>query len=199
MSFSASTTKNYFSKNLHLVLILILGGVVFYNFIVSPHLNQISAAEQYKQAIEGLQNENVVLSKTTEMKHKKMATLQDEMLSKKESIFQADEAKEFRSSFELSAKEMGCALDSVNFMPVIEAGNLADGKKLLVYKAKLDVRGGFGNIARFIASLQKHPQKVWVNSVNIDNRDNSSNYLKGSMTVAIQVIENKEPVDNEKL
>ena len=197
MKFCASTTKNYFSKNLHLVLILIMGGVFFYNFIVSPHLNQILAAEQYKHATEELQNENVVLSKTTEMKHKKIATLQDEMLSKKESIFQADEAKEFRSSFELIAKELGCALDSVNFMPVIKAGNLTNGDKLLVYKARLDVRGGFGNIARFIASLQKHPQKVWVNSVNIDNCDNSSNYLKGSMTVAIQVIENKESVDNE--
>ena len=199
MIFTVSQTKNYFSKNLHLVLTLILGGLVYYNFIVSPHLNQIWAAEQYKQATDGLQNENVILSKTTEMKRKKITTLQDEMLSKKELMFRADEAKEFISSFELSAKELGCALDSVNFMPATEACNLSNGEKILVYKTRLDVRGSFGNIARFIASLQKHPQTVWVNSVNIDNRDNSSNYLKGSMTVAIQVMENKESVGNEKL
>ena len=198
MNINMSLNKSYFSRNFHLVLMVVLGGILFYIFLVSPHLSHIMAAEKYQEVASVLEDKNDLLTKVVANKHKQLQNLQAEIANINQNIFDDAQAKVFLNGFESKAKELGCGLDSVHFMPLTEACELSNDNSLIIYKAVLNVKGKFGNIARYIASLQKNEKRVWINSVSIDNGGDPNGYLEGTITVTIHVVQDKESIHNEK-
>ena len=86
-------------------------------------------------------------------------------------------------------------MKSLNFEPeksVAASNESAEEDYITAVSATLNVDGGYQNIVALINELQQRPQRVWINSLSVEEINDDSAQLKCEMNITIYVMHDKE-------
>lgn len=183
------------SKNVALVTLILIGVIAVYNWLVAPHRNYLLAAQKYESTVGNLAKKNHIIAKKVKNKTKELDRLQEKFRQAHARVFDSTEARRLFSDIPAFTQEAGCVVDSLEFL----SGGLESKKKqpgknsgINTQRAKLSVLGSYGGIAVLMNKLQERDEQVRIDSVTVKPIRRGSSRLKCDMTIAINVIQNKE-------
>jgi len=181
------------SRSAVFAALIIIAAIATYKRIVAPHVTYLFAAQQYESVLGNVVKKNKVIHNTVKVKKKKLEESREQFARLKSTLFTPNEAKEFLSDLEVTAKETNCAVSSLNFgasKPVLEN---KQNKGISANRATLVVIGVYDNIIRLVEKLQMRTQGVWIDSLKMETLDGDFTRLKCDMTITIYTIQDKEP------
>jgi len=181
------------SRSAVFAALIIIAAIATYKRIVAPHVTYLFAAQQYESVLGNVVKKNKVIHNTVKVKKKKLEESREQFARLKSTLFTPNEAKEFLSDLEVTAKETDCAVSSLNFgasKPVLEN---KQNKGISANRTTLVVIGVYDNIIRLVEKLQMRTQGVWIDSLKMKTLDGDFTRLKCDMTITIYTIQDKEP------
>jgi hypothetical protein len=186
---------NRSSRNSVFAALIVIAGVAMYNWIVSPHVTYLYAAQKYASAVGKIVEKNKAITRELDGKKKELGKLRDQYSQCLGLLFTPDEAKEFFGDLQTIPEETGCTVYSLNL--VVGKAGLKDKRSedtsgMVANSAILSVSGQYNNIMKLLEKLQNRPQKVWVDSFKIEIIDFGSAQLKCNMTITIYTIKDRE-------
>ena len=184
---------NRSSRSAVFAALIVIAAIATYKRIVAPHATYLFAAQQYESVLGNVVKKNKVIHNTIKVKKKKLEESREQFARLKSTLFTPNEAKEFLSDLEVTAKETNCAVSSLNFgasKPVLEN---KQNKGISANRATLVVIGVYDNIIRLVEKLQMRTQGVWIDSLKMKTLDGDFTRLKCDMTITIYTIQDKEP------
>ena len=186
---------NRSSRSAIFAALVIIAVIAMYNRIVAPHVTCLSAAQRHESVLGNVVKKNKVIHNTIKVKKKKLEESREQFAWLKNTLFTPNEAKEFLSDLEVTAKETDCAVYSLNFgasEPVPENKQNKDASGISANRAMLGVIGVYDNIIRLVEKLQMRTQGVWIDSLKMETLDSDLTRLKCDMTITIYTIQDKE-------
>jgi len=186
---------NRSSRSAVFAALIVIAAIATYKRIVAPHATYLFAAQQYESVLGNVVKKNKVIHNTVKVKKKKLEESREQFAQLKNTLFTPNEAKEFLSDLEDTAKETGCAVYSLNFgasEPVPENKQNKDASSIYANRAMLSVTGVYDNIIRLVEKLQMRTQGVWIDSLKMKTLDGDFTQLKCDMTITIYTIQDKE-------
>jgi len=186
---------NRSSRSAVFAALIIIAAIATYKRIVAPHVTYLFAAQQYESVLGNVVKKNKVIHNTVKVKKKKLEESREQFARLKSTLFTPNEAKEFLSDLEVTAKETDCAVYSLNFgasKPVPENKQNKDASGISANRAMLVVIGVYDNIIRLVEKLQMRAQGVWIDSLKMETLDGDFTRLKCDMTITIYTIQDKE-------
>ncbi len=183
------------SKNVMLAAIVMIGVIAVYNWLVAPHRNYLLAAQKYESAAGNLARKNRIIAKNMKVKTKVLDRLRKELMQTRDGLFDPAEARMFFSDIPAFSQEAGCIVDSLEFLsadPDSDVGRPVKNNRLTTQNAKLSVLGSYSSIVALMNKLQQRAEQVRIDSVTVKPIRRGSSRLKCDMTIAINVIQNKE-------
>jgi len=183
---------NRSSRSAVFAALIVIAAIATYKRIVAPHATYLFAAQQYESVLGNVVKKNKVIHNTVKVKKKKLEESREQFARLKNTLFTPNEAKEFLSNLEVTAKETDCAVYSLNFgasEPVLEN---KQNKGISANRATLVVIGVYDNIIRLVEKLQMRTQGVWIDSLKMKTLDSDFTRLKCDMTITIYTIQDKE-------
>jgi len=186
---------NRSSRNSVFAALIVIAGVAMYNWIVSPHVTYLYAAQKYDSAVGKIVEKNKAITRELDGKKKELGKLRDQYSQRLGLLFTPDEAKEFFGDLQTIPEETGCTVYSLNLV-VGKAGpkdkRSEDTSGMVANSALLSVSGQYNNIMKLLEKLQNRTQRVWVDSFKIEIIDFGSAQLKCDMTITIYTIKDRE-------
>lgn len=187
------TSKNAFSASLIIITVLVI-----YNWIVTPRVTYLLAAQQYESVMDSVVKKNKAISSRIEVKRKKFQELREQSSQLHSTLFSPNKAREFFSDLQAISEETGCIVHSVNLVTNKQSpkkdGQLRDSLGLETKNAVLSVVGVYKNIIRLIERLQSRTQKVWIDSINLCALRHDSDQLRCDITITICIIMDEEEI-----
>jgi Tfp pilus assembly protein PilO len=183
------------SKNAVFTALVVIEAIALYNWIVTPHVNYLRAAQRYESVIDELAKRNQIINNNVTVKKKELEELQDKFRHVRIKLFDPVKAKEFFSDMQAMAEVTNCVIYSLNFSPtdsVIDTGQSEVSSHITANHATLSVVGGYRDIVALINKLQGRPRQVWVDSISIEPVGNNTDQLRCDIEVTIYVIHGKE-------
>ncbi len=162
-----------------------------YNWVISPQITYLHAAEQYKSIVGGAGAKSTIIQKNIERKLVEIEKLQQDVSRLENSFFTFEKAREFFSDIQAMAEQTNCVIYSLNFSPtdtVIDTGKSEISSHITANRAVFSVGGRYKDIAALINKLQNRSKQVWIDSISIEPVDRNSELLKCDMSIAIYVI-----------
>ncbi len=175
--------------------LIVIAAIATYKRIVAPHATYLFAAQQYESVLGNVVKKNKVIHNTVKVKKEKLEESREQFARLKSTLFTPNEAKEFLSDLEVTAKETDCAVSSLNFgasKPVPENKQNKDASGISANSAMLGVIGVYDNIIRLVEKLQMRTQGVWIDSLKMETLDGDFTRLKCDMTITIYTIQDEE-------
>lgn len=184
-------------RNIMVTAILIILAVAVYNWFVTPHAQYLMAAQKYEQTIDSIDRRGKILSSELQVRRKKLESLSNKYQQQKQSFFNIDQAKDFLSSLQATAEKCGCTVENLKLLPSrgVEAKGSGD-VDIRQYQANLSLMGGYGNIVKFLNTIQNRPEKVWLDSLNVNMKNSENGYLGCDVTLTICTLKVKESTEN---
>ncbi len=182
-----------------LAVLVLIGTIAVYNWIVAPHRNYLLAAQKYGATVNTLAKKIQTISNNLAIKKKELKELQEKLNSNLELFFDPAEAREFYSSIKAVTEKAGCMMYSLTFSSVDSASNTkvqGTNSYITAHGAQLSVLGGYGNIEALMSKLQAGSKHVRIDSIRINSDDENPGYLKCDMTVTIYEIQRKDNRQN---
>lgn len=186
---------NRSSRSAVFAALIVIAAIATYKRIVAPHVTYLFAAQQYESVLGNVVKKNKVIHNTVKVKKKKLEESREQFARLKSTLFTPNEAKEFLSDLEVTAKETDCAVYSLSFgasKPVLENKQNKDASGISANRAMLVVIGVYDNIIRLVEKLQMRTQGVWIDSLKMETLDGDFTRLKCDMTITIYTIQDKE-------
>jgi len=180
------------SKNVVFAALVIIGAITLYNWIVTPHVNHLRAAQKYASVADKLAKKNQIIYNNVAIKKKELEELQEKFKHIHIKLFEPVKAKEFFSDIQAMAEETNCVIYSLNFSPTdpaLDAGKLEISSHITANRATLSAVGNYKDIVALINKLQGRPKQVWIDSISIEPISSNSEQLKCDITVTIYVIQ----------
>ena len=179
------------SKNVVFAAFVVIEAIALYNWIVTPHLNFLRAAQRYESVADKLAKKNRIISTNVKLRKKKLGQLQEEFEHIHIKLFDPVKAKEFFSDIQAMAEQTNCVIYSLNFSPtdsVLKAGQSEISSHITANRAIFSVGGRYKDIVALINKLQNRSKQVWIDSISMEPVDRNSELLKCDMSIAIYVI-----------
>jgi len=174
--------------------LIIITATAIYSWLVTPHVKDVSAAQNYDSALDMVVEKNTFLTHQVQLKTKKLQQLSDQYTQSRSNLFTPAQAKEFFGDLQIMLEETDCTVHSLN-LAVNKSGNKDNQTKsssgIDTNSAVLSVSGQYNSITRLVEGLQNHSPKVWLDSFVIELVDYTSGLLKCNMTMTIYTIEEK--------
>jgi len=174
--------------------LILIAAVAMYNWVVTPHITHLSAAQEYERIVAKAKEKNSNAAREVEVKIKKLDNLYKQLNEIRISLSTSDETKEFFSNLQDVSEEAGCTVNSLNL--VVKEPSLGKKQKrpepnsnIIANSAILTVSGEYKNIIRLVEKLQNHNKKIWMDSFRIETVDPDSDLLKCDMTITIYTVE----------
>ncbi len=168
-----------------------------YNWVVSPQITYLHAAEQYKSMLggDGATRSTVIL-KNVEKKLVELEKLQQDISGLENSFFTFEKAMEFFSDIEPVAVQHNCTVESSDFMPSVskKSGDVSD---VTLSRAKIMLSGNYKNIMKFLEKIRDYPQRIVVSNLLIERGNKINNDLNCQVSITIYVVEDKETITHE--
>ncbi len=167
-----------------------------YNWVISPQIIYLHAAEQYKSIIAGDGARSTVILKNVEKKLVELEKLQQDISGLENSFFTFEKAMEFFSDIEPIAVQHNCTVESSDFIPSVskKSGDVSD---VTLSRARIMLSGNYKNIMKFLEKIRDYPQRIVVSNLLIERGNKINNDLNCQVSITIYVIEDKETITHE--
>lgn len=173
---------NHSARNATSAALIVIAAFAMYNWTVTPHAAHLSSAKAYESIVDTLAKENKIIAIKNEIKHKELEKLNEQSGQLLSMLFTPEEAREFFSDIEVISEQTGCTVHSIN------SGGKSNEHENLGFRTKsaeLSVVGLYRDIAKLIRRLQARSQKVWLDSLELQTIDYSSDKVGCSLTITI--------------
>ena len=151
-----------------------------YNWFIKPHTQYLKAAQEYRATIDSIEKKSESINKELTKQQKKLEELTCQLELQKQSFFNADQAKSFLTDIQSVAEKSGCLVVNLKLSPArdvaVKGSNSLDIRQ---YQTNMSVTGNYGNIVKFLNTLQNRTARVWVDSINISMKNAASNTWAG--------------------
>jgi hypothetical protein len=150
----------------------VIGALAVYNWLVSPHVTSLHAAQRYERAASTVMNKGQAVAQQLDIKRQTLQRLLAEQASLAEGIFRPAEVEPFLDELERLCMETKCVLVSFSHAaknaPILR--DLGDANSPVLQKtAKLTLQAGYGNVEQFLEKLQTYRRKVWIDKLEISS------------------------------
>lgn len=183
------------SRNVMFAALVVIGAISLYNWIVTPHINCLRAAQKYESVVGKLAMKNQIINKNVTIKKKEIEELREKFKHIHIKLFDSVKAKEFFSDIQAMAEEANCVIYSLNFSSTDSApaaGRSEVSSHITANRAILSAAGSYKDIVALISKLQNRSKQVWIDSISIEPIRSSGEQLKCDIAVTIYVIHNEE-------
>ena len=194
-----SKYSEYSKRNILAAAILLIAFVAIYNWFISPQTRYLAAAQKYHETIDSREQTGKLLTAQLKLRQKKLDELTQKFESDKQVFFEVEDAKTFLTGIQSLAETSGCQITNLKLSPqkpIIVKDN--ESVDINQYQVNMSLLGGYGNIVKFLNTLQNRPAKVWIDTINVSMKQASSGYLNCNMTLSIYTLKVKENTDNVK-
>lgn len=190
----------YCSRNIMLTSLVLIGTIAFLNWFVSPHRNNLLAAQRYESVTTDLVKKKQTIDNTMTTKQNKFKELHSKLEQTHTKFFGLTEAREFFNNIQTMVRNANCTVNLLKFSPTdsaIKAGKSGENSCIITQQAKLSVIGSYRNITLLMNRLQNRSEQVQIGAVTVESTKNKSGQLKCDMNITIYVIQNKEICIND--
>jgi len=191
---------NRTSRDALLVAVVLVVAVGLYSRFVSPHINCLSAAWRYESVLNGMSDKKSRLLQSVEADRQQLRKLENDVLPLQNSLFSPDTAKQFFSDVQAISARCGCAVRSVKLIEPMggeKPGKDKNESAIVSKKTQLSIVGNYGDITEMIHRLQSGPEKVWIDSLQMEGVGTGSGLLRCDMTITVYIAAGKEMADDE--
>ena len=178
-----------------LSVLVLIGTIAVYNWVVAPHRNYLLAAQRYESAMSDLEKKYGIINNNLKIQKNELGKLQEQFNDNLKMFFDPLEARDFFSGIKAVTEKAGCVMYSLTFSSV----NSTSGKNKLKTDnyviergAHLSIMGGYGNIEALMNQLQNGSKYVRIDSVRISSDKENPGYLKCDTNITIYEIQRKD-------
>ena len=189
----------WLKQNAFAVAMLLIGIIAMYNWFISPNIKYLAAAQKYRKMMDSTEKQNKIIRSELELRKKKLDNLTHEFDQKKQAFFDIDQAKTFISGLQSESEKIGCPVTNLKLRPLqniaVKDNNSLD---ICQYQIVMTFLGNYGNIVKFLNTLQNRPAKVWVDEINVGTKQSTDGSLSCNITLSIFTLKVKENTSNVK-
>ncbi|MFA5292964.1 MAG: hypothetical protein WC496_08025 [Phycisphaerae bacterium] len=184
-------------QNALAVTMLLICVAAMYNWFISPHIQYLAAAQKYQEVMESTEKTSKILSSDLKLRQKKLDELTQQFELQKQGFFDIDQAKIFLSEIQSIAEKSGCLVSNLKLSPAraVPVKN-RDSIDIRQYQTEIGLLGNYGNIIKFLNTIQKRNARVWINSIDVGMKHAESGYLGCNITFSIYTLKVKENTSN---
>lgn len=182
------------------VSMIVIVSFATYNWIVSPQISYLKAAERYEWMTGNAGQKGTIIEKGVESKQQELGVLKAEIDQIQDSFFTEEKAREFFSDLEPISLQSNCGIDTLTFLPPETIGSETDSEhttSIILKCAEISLTGQYENIIKFLKKLSSYSQRVSIGDLLIQSDHFGQQELTCYMTVTIYLIEDKEKANNE--
>ena len=187
-------------RNVFLSVLVLIGFIAVYNWVVAPHRNYLKAAQKCESAVDNLAKKKHTINTNLRIKNKELNELQEKLNFNLELFFDPIETRAFFSGIKAVTGKAGCMMYSLTFSSNDSAsGTGLEGTNsfIIARGIRLSVLGGYGNIEALMNKLQAGSKHVLIDSLRIYSDNENPGYLKCDMNVTIYEIQRKDDHQND--
>jgi len=165
--------------------------MALYKNVIVPHTSYLQTERVYASATNKLVKKSSIFQTNIRVKKKKLQNLQSKFEQIKIKLFDPLEAEEFFSDIQAMARQANCLVSSLNFSAndTVPQNKKSKAKSYINPSfAAMSIAGTYKNILAMINKLQDRSRQVWVDSINIEPVNDSSDLLKCDIKIRIYVI-----------
>ncbi len=161
-----------------------------YSWILSPHTQQLMAAERYNSTLDKAIHKAGFMNNLEDIKKGKIEELITESRRQRNQLFTMQEMRRFWASLPNVLNQSGCVIQSVSAVPDSQPAAQANGSGIAAKKAVVTFTGGYNDVIKFLTAIQDSEQKVWIESVKIDA--GTAGKLKCKLLLTLYCVERAE-------
>jgi len=180
-------------QNALAVTMLLISLVAIYNWFIAPHTQFLAAAQKYQEIMESTEKTGKILTSELTLRQKKLNELTQQYELRKQAFFDTDQAKSFLSNLQSVAEKSGCLVSNLKLTPArdvpVKNGNFVEIRQ---YQTEIDLLGNYGNIVKFLNTIQNRNARVWVKSIDVGMKHAASGYLGCNISFVIYTLKVKE-------
>lgn len=179
------------------VSVIAIVGFATYNWVVSPQVTYLHAAEKYKVIVGSAGEKTTVINNNIKEKQKELDSLRQDVSRLENSFFSNEKAREFFSDLEPIAVQHKCNVESLTFMPP-ETKETEDSVNVTLNYAKIILTGRYKDIMEFIVKIRDYPQRIVIGNLLIESARFMTGELNCQINITIYTIEDKESITHEQ-
>jgi hypothetical protein len=172
---------------------VLIAMVALYNWFVTPHSQYLLAAEKYENVAEKIEKTIEIINIELQTNRERLDEISEQFRQKRQEFFEIDDAKSFLEDIQSKAEKKQCFVDSLKLLPAkqiaVEDNNSADIRQ---YQVNLAVIGQYQDIVKLLDSLQNRKQKVWIDTINLHLKDQTTGLLVCDLSLSIYTLKIKE-------
>ena len=171
-----------------------------YNWIVSPHISYLKAAERYERMTGSAGQKGTTIKNNIDTKQQELDGLKAEIDQIQNSFFTEEKAREFFSDLEPILVQSDCNIDTLTFLPPESIASQADSEQtssVILKRAEVEFTGEYENIIKFLKKLSSYSQRISIENLLIQSGRFGQQRLTCYMTVTIYLVEDREKVNDE--
>jgi hypothetical protein len=193
MIFDYIKNRDWPKKNIAITAGVLFVMLALYSRFVTPHCQYLLAAEKYERAAEKVERTRKTVSAVLTANQKRFDKVSQNLAAKKQEFFEIGAAQSFLDGIQSKAEKNQCAVESLNFVPArqitVEGNNPVD---IWQYQVNLSFVGRYQNIVKMLDSLQNRKQKVWIDTMNLHLKNQTTDLLVCELSLSIYVLKVKE-------
>ncbi len=188
------TMLNRRSRGAFLAAMLVILAVCMYNWIVRPHVSYLSACENYSMILSYMDGRHERLNMSVSNRRNELKKLRSQVETYENSFFTDDTAGQFFSDIQIICTQEKCKVYSLTLKNRLLTSNTDRPGLYPVTRqtADLQVVGAYAHIRNAIKRLVNRPQKVMIDSLQIELAGDSSPNIICNVLITIYVVPNKE-------
>jgi hypothetical protein len=179
---------------------ILIAAAAAYNWMVVPEASQVLAVQRYKDTLDEVAKKKESLQNITAKKKEKLKKLHEQLGELRGVFFTELQAREFLSDLQAISVEEGCMPFSIVMDPKKAGSNRPDKQNvsgIRTHTVQVGVTGLFGNVVSLITRLQERPQKVLIDSLELEALEEDSSALKCVACLTIHTFQGEEAVLDE--
>ncbi len=187
-------------------VLLLIGVVAAYNWVVDPHVTLLVAAQRYERAASRRIETTETINEDVRLQRDELQHLLSERATRSEMAFDTVAADEFLRRLQPLCREAGCDLVCLTYPEPEELTALVEPPTLdseddpepvaipvlVARRAQMEVQGRYENVVRLIGMLQSRREKVWVDELQISPAPSDAGNLTCNLGITIYVTCGKE-------
>ena len=174
------------------VTVLTAGCIIGYFFILSPTCSSLSATSKSYESHNSLKIQYQNIQSDSKFKSKKIRHMLDTQKANKEYIFSSAQADDFLTQFRHELTSQDCLIESIELsdsvlIPILQQSDKTGNFGF--WKATVLASGTFEKWIFILDWLEKYPQEILVNSLQLKTSESDSSILNISIEIVLPVMD----------
>ncbi len=184
---------NWSRKNMLIAACVLIALVALYRWSISPHLQFLQAAENYKDAAGQIEKTYKTIDTELQVNQKKLGEISERFQRERQEFFEISAARNFLEGLQSTVEKKQCFVETLKFLPMKQIA-VKDGNSINIqqYQVNLSVTGRYMDIVRLLDSLQNIKQKVWIDMIDLRLKNQTTGYLVCGMSLSVYALKIEE-------